>query len=174
MCIYSKFIDEKGMGRFMEYINSQITEKGILTISKYLILSVNGYFCAVKVPYVHKIVELPCVSSLSCAEPYILGVTKVGGEVYTVLDLCVLFGAEPRVFSQRTMAVLLTYEESKICVVVDDVLTVTGIDIDSAIYPFQKKCCIYGAVQSDDEIICLLSMDYLFRLGNVSNILLRK
>lgn len=151
----------------MECTNSQIIDKGIWTISKYLILSVSGYSYAVKVPYVHKIVELPCVSALSCAKPYILGVTEVDGEVYTVVDLRVLLGAEPKAFPRRTMAVLLAYGGSKICAVVDDVLSVTGIDMGSAIYPFQKKCCVYGVAQIGGEIICLLSMDYLFMCGNV-------
>ena len=145
----------------MECINSQITDKGIWTTSKYLILSVSGYSYAVKVPYVHKIVELSCVSALPCAKPYILGVTEVDGEIYTVVDLRVLFGAEPKAFPRRTMAVLLAYGESKICAVADDVLSVTGIDTGSAICPFQKKCWVYGAVRMDGEIICLLSVENL-------------
>lgn len=153
----------------MECMNSQIIDKDqeTGTISKYLILSVNGYVYAVKVPYVHKIVGLPCVSSLSCAKPYILGITKVDGEVYTVVDLHVLFGAEPKAFPRRTMAVLLAYGEFKICAVVDDVLSVISIDMGSVIYPFQKKCYVYGTVQIDDEIIFLLSMENLTMSGDV-------
>lgn len=151
----------------MECINSRITDKGIGTISKYLILSVNGYSYAVEVPYVHKIVELPCVSTLLCVKPYILGAIKADGEVYTVVDLRVLFGAELKASQCRTMAVLLEYGGSKICIVVDDVLSVTGIDMGSVIIPFKKKCCIYGVVQIDGEIISLLSMENLFMCGNV-------
>lgn len=152
---------------FMEYINSQITDKKIWTISRYLILTVNRYFCAVKVPYVYKVVELSCVSPLSCAKPYIPGVTEVAGEVYTVVDLRALFGGEPKASPRRMMAVLLEYGKSRICAVVDDVLSVTGIDVGSAIYPFQKKGCVYGVVQIDGEIVYLLSMEYLFMCGDV-------
>lgn len=151
----------------MKCINNQIMDKGAGTISQYLILSVNGYFYAVKVPYVYKIVELPCVSTLPCEKPYISGVTKVGGAVYTIVDLRILFGAEPRTSQKRTMAVLLVYGGSKICAVADNVLSVTGIDTNAAVYTFQTNCCVDGAVQVDGEIICLLSMENLFMCEDV-------
>lgn len=151
----------------MECINSQMIDKGTGTISKYLILSVNECVYAIKVPYIHKVVGLPCVISLSCAKPYILGTTKVDGAVYTVVDLHVLFGAEPKAFPQRTMAVLLAYGESKICAVVDDVLSVISIDMNSVIYPFSRKCYVYGVVQINGEIIFLLSIEDLIMSGNM-------
>lgn len=129
--------------------------------SQHLLLTINGCTYAVRVPYVRKIVELPSVSSVPRAKPYILGVTKADGEVYTVVDLRVLLGAEPKEFPRWKMAVLLAYGESKICAVVDNVLSVTAIDSGSAIYPLQKKCCAYGVVRIDGEIIFLLSMEDL-------------
>lgn len=55
---------------------------------------------------------------------------------------------------------------SVICAVVDNVLSVTGIDMGSAIYPLQERCCVYGAVRMDGEIIFLLSMEDLIMRGN--------
>lgn len=62
--------------------------------SKYLILSVNGYIYAVKVPFVRKIMPLSRVSRLPREEPYVLGVTKADDMIYTVVDLRILFSGE--------------------------------------------------------------------------------
>ncbi len=80
---------------FMDYVTDQTANKGV-SVSKHLIISVNGFHYAAKVPFIHKIVVLSHISFLPHVEPYILGTTKADNEIYTVLDLQILFGKNRR------------------------------------------------------------------------------
>lgn len=136
-----------------------------VSISKHLIVSVNGFNYALRIPFVHKIVVLSHISHLPRTEPYILGTTKADGGIYTVVDLRILFGKRPEVSQGPTVAVLLVYGASQICVVVDGVISVIDIDTECAIYPLEGNHHITGIVQADDRIVSLLSVDKLFSCG---------
>lgn len=129
--------------------------------SKYLILSVNGYIYAVKVPFVRKIMSLSRVSRLPREEPYVLGVTKADDMIYTVVDLRILFGGEYKALPNPAVAVLLTYGGAKICAVADAALTVADIDTKEVSCPFKREYYISGIVQSCNGNINILSIDKL-------------
>lgn len=145
----------------MDCAIDQTTNIGV-SISKHLVVSVNGFNYAVSVPFIHKIVVLSHISHLPCEEPYILGTTKADGGIYTVVDLRILFGEKPEVSQEPTVAVLLAYGASQICAVVDGVISVIDIDTGCAIYPLKGNCHITGIVQVDDRIVSLLSVEKLF------------
>lgn len=118
------------------------------TTGKYLLLSVNDCAYAVDIAYVHKVVRLPDISVLTRTRPHILGITKADGEVYAVVDLCVLLGARLKPLRRQTMAVLLVWGEVKVCAVVDAVLSVVPIDRGLAARAFPPNAASMGRSRS--------------------------
>lgn len=147
----------------MSHATGQTADIGV-SVSKHLIVSVNGFSYAVRVPYVHKIVVLPLshISFLPRVEPYILGTTKVDDEIYTVVDLRILLGKKTENSMKSAVAVLLVYEKAEICAVVDDVIAVIDIDTEFAACSLQESPYISGIVQADGGIISILSVDKIF------------
>lgn len=82
--------------------------------------------------------------------------------IYTVVDLRILFGGENKTLPKPMIAVLLAYGETKICAVVDSVLSVIDIDTEQIICPLEKNNHISGVVQTNSRSINILSMDCLF------------
>ncbi len=145
----------------MDYAAGRIENTGA-SISKYLIVSVNGSSYAIRVAFIHKIVVLSHISFLPHVEPYILGATRADGEIYTVVDLRILFGKTPEISQGPTAAVLMLYGKSKICAVADRVISVIDIDTECVIRPLIGKHYISGVAQIDNRIISILAVDKLF------------
>lgn len=144
----------------MDYVTDKTANKGV-SVSKHLIISVNGFHYAVKVPFIHKIVALSHISFLPHVEPYILGTTKADNEIYTVLDLRVLFGKKPEASQRPMVAVLLVYGTAKICAVVDGIISVIDLDTECASYPWTRSHYISGIIQTDNTVINILSVNKL-------------
>lgn len=130
--------------------------------SKYLLLSVDECLYAVKIPFVQKIVQTPSISPLPLTPAHVLGVAKANGEVYTVMDLRILFGERFGTASLPSTAVLLTYRGAQICAVADRILSVADFSKETAVCPTAGASWITGVIHSDAMSINLLSMDYLF------------
>lgn len=136
--------------------------RGPETISKYLTLAVNGCVYAIKIPFVQKIAQISSISPLPHMAPHILGVTQADGKVYTVVDLRILFGEGLETAPLPSAAILLIYQGAQICAVVDNVLSVTDINTETAAHPPAGASWVSGVIHGGAESIHLLSMNCLF------------
>ena len=134
------------------------------TISKYLILTVNGCVYAIKITFVQKIVQISRILPLPHMAPHILGATQADGKVYTVVDLRILLGEGLAAAPLPSVAILLIYQGVKICVVADQVLSIIDIDTDKIFCPIGSTAHITGSTQIDTMYINFLNMGSLLRV----------
>ena len=132
--------------------------------SAYLIFSVNNLHYAVKSSHVLKIVEIKRITSLVRMPPYILGVTKIYDNIYSVMDLRIRFGCEHCMDNHPNTAILLTYNGLKLCAIVDKVISVKDIDADGPEIPKWVNPYVSKVIQTAGMVIGFLSIDCLFNM----------
>lgn len=103
-------------------------EHGIQKISKHLIFSVGGSFFAIDALYVLGIAQLESIVPIPHMAPSILGVTKLRGEIYTVMDLNMRLLGMPFHHKCKPLAISIKYNGQRVCAVIDKALFVTEID----------------------------------------------
>ena len=149
----------------MTFDSNYITQKCEEAASAHLIFSVNNCLYAVETPYILEIVEIKHVTALPHTAPYVLGVTKVHDTIYSVMDLRIRFDTELESCSpaEPAVAIVLTHNGAKICMVVDKVMAVADIDLTKARNPAIASHHIRGVVQVNGMKVALLSIDCLFQ-----------
>lgn len=94
--------------------------------SKYLVLSINEGLYAIAVSFVHKVAALPGITRLPHTPPYILGVAKIDGSIYTIIDLRVKFEASDGLSEPET-GILLSQKGNHICMVGDQIFSLIDV-----------------------------------------------
>ena len=133
------------------------------TSAQYLVFSISGILYAINVSFVLKITELHQIARLPYMPEYILGLTNVSGGVQPVMDLRVLLGGKAAVSSCPQMALLLEIGESRICMVVDQVITMLEIEPAMVNAPLRKSRYVLGMAHVKQMDICLLAAEDLIQ-----------
>ena len=128
--------------------------------SKHLVLSINDGLYAIAVSFVHKIAALPRITRLPHTPPYILGVANIDGNIYTIIDLRVKFGA-PAGLSEPETGILPSQEENRICMIGDQIFSLIDICPEDILIPPQDDSYISGVIQTDASYIGILSVPNL-------------
>lgn len=139
-----------------------LEEKNDETNPAYLVFSVNAQIYAVKASHVIEITPIGQIAPLPHVAPYILGVAKVHDIIYSVVDLRIRLGAEHHTASRPVVAIILTYKERKICVIVDKAIAVLNIDTRKMDLPAGGNDYVFGIVQAKNMSINLLSISCLY------------
>lgn len=129
--------------------------------SAYVVFSVNGQTYAVEASCVREITGIEHIVALPHTAPFILGVTKIHGVIYSVADLRIKLSAGSHMIPQPTIAILIVSKDQKICMVVDKVVAVIDIDTRKISIPSGAERYVLGVVQVKSTHITLLSVDYL-------------
>lgn len=133
--------------------------------SQHLVFSISGAFYAINISFVLKIVELHQIARLPFVPEHILGLTNVSGAVQPVLDLRVLMGEKAVVSHSSRTALLLGIGESRICMTVDQVISLLEIDASRADAPLRRNPYVLGMTRVGQMDIGLLSAEKLLQ-GN--------
>lgn len=96
----------------------------------YLTFVVDGRTYAIQASHILEIAEITSITALPRTAPYVLGVTTIRNTICSVLDFRRMDSAGNPPPSCHSVAILLTYNDSNVCIVVDRVISV--VDIDNA------------------------------------------
>lgn len=103
-------------------------ERGAQKTAKHLIFSVGECFFAIEALYVLGIIQIESIVPLPHMAPSILGITKLRGEIYTVMDLYMRLLGMPFRHKCTPLAISIGYDGQRVCAVIDKALFVTEID----------------------------------------------
>lgn len=99
--------------------------------ARYLVFAVDDHLFAIKVSNVLGIIQIDKITPIPRSTPSILGVTKMRGEICTVVDMCAwLFHKDSckACTEGSLLAISIEYERRRICAVVQEVVSVIEID----------------------------------------------
>mgnify|MGYP002509718904 CR=1 FL=1 len=102
-------------------------EHGAQKTTKHLIFSVGESFFAIEALYVLGIIQIENIVPIPHMAPSILGITKLRGEIYTVMDLHTRLLSIPFHYECNPLAISIGYGKQRVCAVIDKVLFVTEI-----------------------------------------------
>lgn len=100
------------------------------TARQLVVAKVGDVLCGIDIDAVHEIIPTQEITSMPRSPRNMLGVTNVRGSVIPVVDLRACLGYIPTEFANDTRIVLVSYDDSKIGLVVDAVAEVITLEED--------------------------------------------
>ena len=116
------------MGRGSGWKVTVNKEHGVQKTAKHLIFSVGECFFAIEALYVLGIIQIESIVPIPHMAPSILGITKLRGEIYAVMDLHTRLLGIPFRHKCNPLAISIGYGGQRVCAVIDKALFVTEID----------------------------------------------
>lgn len=135
---------------------------------------------AVDIGTVKEVVELPPVTPIPQAPPYVLGVANVRGNVHAILDLGIRLGLEneqdQEAVKRQPFALVLDHEEIKVALRVEQVPAATQVyeaEIERSSAAMtrsqQEQPYIEGIINQGNRMITLVNLIELTKVSSVED-----
>lgn len=146
-------------------------------MQSYLTFQLEKECFAVNVTKVIEILEVPTITNVPKAPPYMKGVINLRGNVLPVVETRIKFGLQSKEFDVNTCILVLSIdvegEETNVGAIVDSVQEVLEIGGDQikaspSIGTKYKTEFIKGMIENGEEFIMLIDIDKVFSTDDVS------
>ena len=119
--------------------DSPSKEKTNLNESRYSVLNLSGHYFGIEINKVVEVIPFPRYTKIPNLNPGILGVFNLRGQIYSIIDMRVLFDLEINDISVKNYVVLLKDENISFGIYVDKVMDVLNIDETKIQVPDRKS-----------------------------------
>ncbi|MBN1409097.1 MAG: purine-binding chemotaxis protein CheW [Calditrichaceae bacterium] len=107
--------------------------------SRYSVINLSGHYFGIEINKVVEIIPLPRYTKIPNLDACILGVFNLRGQIYSILDMRVLFDLESNDISDKNYVVLLKDDNISFGIYVDKVMDVLDIDETKIQVPNRKS-----------------------------------
>jgi len=96
--------------------------------NRYSLLGIENQYFGVDIIYIKEVITLPKITKTPNVNPVIIGVFNLRGQIYSIIDLCVILGLEPKTVDTNNFVVVLESGNQSFGIVVDKVGDVVRLD----------------------------------------------
>ena len=139
--------------------NLETTEK---ESKQYIVVMVGSEQYGIDISYIDNIVRMQKITRVPHAQPYLLGIINLRGEVVPVMSVRKKMGLEDDVLTNASRIIILKLEENaSLGVIVDEVREVVNLSEDEIDKVSNKGRFINGIGKHGDQLISLLEINAL-------------
>lgn len=113
-------------------------DKDNINESRYSIINLSGYYFGIEIKKVVEVIPFPKYTKIPNLNPSILGVFNLRGQIYSIIDIRVLFDLTVNHIADKNYVVLLKDENISFGIYVDKVMDVFNIDETKIQVPNRK------------------------------------
>jgi purine-binding chemotaxis protein CheW len=148
-----------------------MSQEAILENTLYLIFKLNRELFSIDVPMVREVLDLPTITRIPKAPPYLRGVINVRGNVVPVVDLRIRFGftETPKTVNTRVIVMELPMDDEQVIIgaVADSVhdvqeITASQIEPPPKIGRRWQAGFIKGIGKQNEQFIMIIDADKVF------------
>jgi purine-binding chemotaxis protein CheW len=114
-------------------------EKTNINESRYSVINLSGHYFGIEINKVVEVIPFPRVTKIPNLNPSILGVFNLRGQIYSIIDMRVLFDLQMNDISDKNYVVILNNENISFGIYVDKVMDVLDIDETKIQVPNRKS-----------------------------------
>ncbi|SMP47403.1 chemotaxis protein CheW [Anoxynatronum buryatiense] len=146
-------------------------QKHDAAVDQYVIFKLDGESYGVSIHFVEIIEKVTDITRVPNAQPYILGVINLRGEIVPVIDLRKLFGLESIPVTDDSRIIILSVEELTVGIMTDsssEVLSIPQENIENAtsVLSHVEETSIKGIGKIDDRMIIMLDVFAILGLND--------
>lgn len=119
--------------------DSQTGNKSNVNESRYSVLNLSGHYFGIEINKVVEVIPFPRYTKIPNLNSSILGVFNLRGQIYSIIDIRVLFDLTMNDISDKNYVVLLKDENISFGIYVDKVMDVLDIDETKIQVPNRKS-----------------------------------
>ena len=129
----------------------------------YVTFTLGKEFFGINLKLVEEIIEVPAITKVPDAPPYVLGVICLRDQVLPLLDFIQLLRVEPMASETEKMVILLSFGQAKLGIVVDGIQEIIRIREEDILPPPQtlserEVADLEGVVVRADRMVSLLKV----------------
>ena len=115
--------------------DSQTGNKSNVNESRYSVLNLSGHYFGIEINKVVEVIPFPRYTKIPNLNSSILGVFNLRGQIYSIIDIRVLFDLTMNDISDKNYVVLLKDENISFGIYVDKVMDACGAELDRIPFP---------------------------------------
>ena len=119
--------------------DSQSGNKDNINESRYSVINISGHYFGIEINKVVEVIPFPRFTIIPNLNPSILGVFNLRGQIYSIIDIRVLFDLTMNDISDKNYVVLLKDGNVSFGIYVDKVMDVLDIDETKIQVPNRKS-----------------------------------
>ena len=147
----------------LDYDEEMLAEDEDAQKDKYITFRLGSEEYAIEIQYVNEIIGMQTITVLPAMPNYLKGVINLRGLVYPIIDVRVRFLMEAIEYNDRTCIIIVSLQNSKVGLIVDEVSEVMNIPEDKIDPPpltgNKSSRFIKGTGKIADKVIILLDVD---------------
>ena len=108
--------------------------------------------------FVREVYPLKDFTPLPCTPPFVLGITSVRGQVFSIIDLHTFFGLQDRSDTDPSLVIIVQSGDMQVAILVDSILDVRSLplsDLQPALPALVSGCAPYMRGVTSDRVTLL-------------------